>query len=316
MKKYNFILFGGNRLKENGPMTTVINFLMKKDINFFIITDPIHLKKLISKSETFGTYLKKKKLPYFSHNIVELKDIKKFISNDAKGISLNSVWRFDKSIIKYFKGNFYNYHAADLPTERGAGNTTWRILLNKENNISLNIHKIENTFDTGDIIFSKKIKKNFKDALPIDILKYQAKLEVSFLENFLSQLLHNKNVNFKTKVQNNNNSYYWPRLNSDLDGLINWNWDAKSIVSFIKGFSHPFNGSFSYIGGVKVRIFNAKKISLKTKFHPFQNGIIFRQHKEFFYVAAGKYAIKISLLDMIGFNKNMTYYLGKRFLNE
>ena len=155
MKKYNFVLFGGNRLKENGPMTKAINFLMKKDINFLIITDPIHLKKLISKSETFGTYLKKKKLPYFSHNILELKDIKKFISNDAKGISLNSVWRFDESIIKYFKGNLYNYHAADLPTERGAGNTTWRILLNKENNISLNIHKIENTFDTGDVIFSK-----------------------------------------------------------------------------------------------------------------------------------------------------------------
>ena len=24
-----------------------------------------------------------------------------------------------------------------------------------------------------------------------------------------------------------NNSYYWPRLNSVLDGLIDWNWDAS-----------------------------------------------------------------------------------------
>ena len=34
---------------------------------------------------------------------------------------------------------------------------------------------------------SEKIKKNFKDMLPINILKHQAKLEVSFLENYLKK---------------------------------------------------------------------------------------------------------------------------------
>ena len=66
MKKYSFVLFGGNRLKENGPMTTAINFLIKNNINFLIITDPMHLKKLISKSETFGAYLKKKIAIFFT----------------------------------------------------------------------------------------------------------------------------------------------------------------------------------------------------------------------------------------------------------
>lgn len=316
MKKYNFVLFGGNRLKENGPMTIVIDCLIKKNIKFFIITDPVHLKKYVSKSETFGSYLKKKDLPYLSCKKLRLKNIEKYVSKDAKGISLNSIWRFNDDIIKYFNGNLYNYHAADLPTERGAGNTTWRILLNKEKNISLNIHKIENTFDTGDIIFSKKVIKKFKDVLPVDILKYQSKLEIPFFNSFLNKLLNKKNVKFKTKIQNNKMSFYWPRLNSDLDGLINWNWDAESIVRFIKGFSHPFNGAFSYIGSEKARIYNAKKLRLKEKFHPFQNGIIFRFDKNNFYVVAGKFAIKISVTDINGFNKRMTYYLGKRFSNE
>ena len=34
MKKYKLILFGGNRLKENAPMTTVIDFLLKKKYLF------------------------------------------------------------------------------------------------------------------------------------------------------------------------------------------------------------------------------------------------------------------------------------------
>ena len=114
----------------------------------------------------------------------------------------------------------------------------------------------------------------------------------------------------------NNNSYYWPRLNSDIDGLINWNWDAKSIISFINGFSHPFNGSFSYINNEKVRIFKAKKIIQKIKFHPFQNGIIYRIYKDFYYVAAEKYSIKISSSDITGLNKKKSHYLGKRFKNE
>lgn len=61
MKKYNLVLFGGNRLKENAPMTTVIDFLSKKKIDFLVITDEIHTKKLISKTETFGSFLEKKK---------------------------------------------------------------------------------------------------------------------------------------------------------------------------------------------------------------------------------------------------------------
>ena len=57
--------------------------------------------------------------------------------------------------------------------------------------------------------------------------------------------------------------------NSDIDGQINWNWNAEDIVSFIKGFSYPFNGAFSFIGKSKIRIFNASSILQKLDFiHP------------------------------------------------
>ena len=59
---------------------------------------------------------------------------------------------------------------------------------------------------------------------------------------------------FKIEKQNNSNSYYWPKLNADVDGKINWDWDARDIASFIRGFSHPFNGAFSYIGKYKVKV--------------------------------------------------------------
>ena len=311
MKKYNFILFGGNRLKENAPMTIIIDFLTKKKIDFIVISDSIHLKKLISKSETFGSYLKKNKIPFLSLKKLKLKDLKKFTKFGAYGLSTNSIWKFTDDIIKYFDGNLYNYHSADLPTERGAGCITWRILLKKEKYNNLNIHKVDNRFDQGDIVLSKKSKKIFKNALPVDIYKYQIKLELSFLLDFLKKLL-NKKYKFKIIKQNNSNSYYWPRLNSDIDGQINWNWNAEDIVSFIKGFSYPFNGAFSFIGKSKIRIFNASSHTSKIRFHPFQNGIIFRFDKKNIFVAATRHFIKISINEMVcDLNKN-DFLVGKR----
>ena len=292
-------------------MTTVFNFLIKKKVKFLLVTDNDHMIKLVSKRETFADIIKKKKISFIKCKKLKLKNIKKYINVDTKGISLNSIWKFDKEIIKFFNGNLYNYHPADLPTERGAGCISWRILLEKKN-FSLNIHRVEKGYDTGEIVFKKKITKNFKKNLPKKIYDYQSGLEKLFLEKFLERLISSKKKKLKGKIQKNDNSYYWPRLNSDIDGLINWNWEAKHIVSFIKAFSHPFNGAFSYIGKLKLRIFDASFHNSKIKFHPFQNGIIFRLNKESIYIAASNYYIKIPLKQIKLPIKNKEYLLGKR----
>jgi len=120
---------------------------------------------------------------------------------------------------------------------------------------------------------------------------------------------------FKTK-QLNYGSFYWPKINSDIDGLINWNWNADEIIDFIRGFSKPYNGAFTFLKGKKIRIFDANKLKFTEKFHPFQSGIIFRKDKNFLYVAARKYIIKISFSNILGLNKIENFYLGKRFSNK
>ena len=98
-----------------------------------------------------------------------------------------------------------------------------------------------------------------------------------FLKEFIMDYI--KGSKLMKKNQKNENSFYWPRLKSDRDGLINWEWTAKEIVDFILAFSKPFNGAFAYINKTKVRIFYAKVLKSKVKFHPFQNGIIFKINK-------------------------------------
>ena len=152
MKFYKLILFGGNRLLELAPFGQLIKYLRKKNIKFLVITDKTHLEKKITKSKNFKQLLIKEKIVYKSYKKIKLENIKKYIDKTTIGLSLNAIWKFDKKLIKYFKGNLYNYHAGDLPSERGAGVISWRIMLQKKSHLSINIHKVSAHFDMGDIV--------------------------------------------------------------------------------------------------------------------------------------------------------------------
>ena len=314
MKNYQIIFFGGDRLNENAPLSRLCSFAKKNKIKFLIITDPWRLNIKVNDNKKFKQTLKENNYEYICVKKINFNLLKNFVTKKTIGFSINAIWKFNEKTINLFKGRFYNYHAAGLPSERGSGNYTWRILMKKKKNISINIHEIEKDFDTGHILRSKKIIIPVSKKLPYEHLSIIRKAEKSFLENFLIDCINKKK--FSKIKQRNSNSFYWPRLNSDIDGLINWNWQADEIVNFIKAFSKPYNGAFTFLKGEKIRILNAEKIKLKEKFHPFQNGIIFRHHNFFIYIASGKYAIKISLSDTVGINKIKSQYLGKKFSNE
>ena len=186
--------------------------------------------------------------------------------------------------------------------------------MNKNNNISINIHSVDRDFDTGDIVAQKKFKINNFTYNPTDYLKEIRISENRLLKNFVLDYIKNKK--FMKKKQSNNKSYYWPRLNSNKDGKINWSWPSKDIVSFIKAFSYPYNGAFTFILGKKVRILKAITKKSKYNFHPFQNGIIFRVEKNKIYIASGKNVIIIERKYTKNFNKDLKSYLGKRFNDE
>lgn len=314
MKKYKILLFGGDRLKEAGPLSILANFLKKSKIEYLIITDKGHFKKKISSHVTFGSRLIKQKHNFIVKKKIYKKNIQNFISKKTLGLSINSIWKFNKQVIKLFNGNLYNYHAADLPSERGAGNISWRILMNKNKNISINIHTVDKDFDTGNIVFQKKLKINKFGYNPIDHLKEIKILENKLLKKFVLDYIKNKK--FMRRKQNNKNSYYWPRLKSDRDGKINWSWSSDEIVSFIRAFSHPYNGAFSFISKKKIRIFKAIAKKSKHRFHPFQNGIIFRIEKNKIYIASGKNEIIIERKYTKNLNNDLKSYLGKRFNDE
>ena len=305
-KNKNILIFGGNRLLENGPVGELIKYLKKKKISFLLITDPDHLKKKTTNTINFKETIKGVK--YLSFKKLNDKKVISLIDNNTLGLSINSIWKFSDELIKKFDGRLFNYHAANLPDERGAGNLTWKILQGNFKKNTINIHKVDKEFDTGDIVASKKLKFINKSYLPKDYLRIIAKEEIYFLINFVKRIMKKKKL---ISIKQKGDQYYWPKLNADKDGKIDWSWNVEDITLFIRGFSHPYSGAFSFINKNRVKIFNAHFIKKKT-FHPFQNGIIFRESKSKIFVAhkTGYLILKKNNLDA---NKMLKSYLGKKF---
>lgn len=305
--KKKIILFGGNRLLENGPIGDLIEYFKKKKINFLLITNPDHLKKKTSNNKSFEETIKGAK--YLSFKKFNDKKVLKLIDKNSYGLSINARWKFSRLIIKKFNGRFFNYHAANLPGERGSGCLTWKMLQKNFKRNFINIHKIAEEFDTGDIVSSKKIIFKNKNFLPRDYLKLTRSKEQSFLINFVNKIMGNQKIVAKKQK---GEEFYWPSLNADIDGKIDWSWNVEDIVLFIKSFSHPYNGAYSFINSNKIRVFDARFLK-KRKFHPFQNGLIFRESDKEICIAnkTGHIIVKKNNLSCQKIQKT---YLGKRFL--
>ena len=117
----------------------------------------------------------------------------------------------------------------------------------------------------------------------------------------------------KVKPVKNLKSFYWPRLNTDIDGFVSWHWSAKEIVDFCNAFDEPFDGASSYIKGSRVRLKNVQTDDEDIYFHPYQFGLVYRKNENSIWIACKDGGIKVN--DVIK-EECFSILLGDRFTNS
>jgi methionyl-tRNA formyltransferase len=240
------------------------------------------------------------------HNIFLVKDIDRYLQklNNKKStiiFSLGSSFIFKNKILNLYKNRIFNCHNTDLPRWKGGGDISYRIM-NEYNNGATTIHEISDKIDEGRIVFQKKYKIKLNDTTPYKLRKLVEKKAYNHLILFFNKLFSRKK--FFYKKNKNSIGFYLPRLNTDIHGAINWDWDGREIKNFINAFSTPYRGAFCFCRKKKVRIFKAKLIKQQFLKHPFMYGIIFRIYKNNIYVAAKDYSLIINKKD-IKLEKNL-----------
>lgn len=262
-----------------------------------LLSPNINVKILYSQREYID--FKKEINNLKNYKLFKIKNIENYIKNfeNSKTIifSLGSTFIFNSKIIELYKNRLFNCHNTDLPNWKGGGDISYRIM-NKSKVGATTVHHISNKIDQGDIVFQKKYKINNSTDDPLKLKLIIENNAFQHLKLFFNKLLTGKKFNLKSNDEKK--GFYLPRLNTDLHGLINWEWDAKDIESFINALSKPYKGAFCFCRNKKVRIFKIKLIKENYLKHPFMYGLIFRSTKDKIFVVGKKNSLVINKKDI------------------
>lgn len=175
-----------------------------------------------------------------------------------------------KEFLNSFQNLVFNIHPSFLPEERGAATFSWRIL-NNQKFIAATIHQIDEGIDSGPILFQKKKilpKKELMVPLHYDIKT--SNVYESIFEDFLKKIIKDQKIT--TIKQNEKNSSYLPRLYTEINGAIDFHWNTENIERFVRAFSYPYPGAFTFINKQKISILECFIEKNRVKFHPFISG--------------------------------------------
>ncbi len=295
-------------------MIKIYNWLSNKNINAMIITSPRQLNDKSGFDINFKNQLIKDNVKYeVFEDISSIESSKKI--KDFKpdlSISFGAAWIFNKKNIKnLFKNKLLNFHSTRLPTNRGCLNYSWQILT--ANKIgTLIIHEVDDRLDTGDILFFDEFLYSNKAKIPIDYHKEFNKYAFNFFVDFFINLKKKKLI--KKFSQLDYLSSYNPRINTEVNGWIDWNMDASQLDKFISAFDDPYKGAHTFLNDKKVYI---KKSSVNFQdqiFHSFNRGIVYRNNLKWICIASKNGNLIIEeVLDINGKNILKDIKEGDRF---
>lgn len=285
-----------------------INKLLK--LNSIIITST-HQSNLIQKKIDYKVFdkLNDKFKKYLKSKIV---------SKNTLFCSLSSRYIFKKNMINnFFLNNIVNFHRSRLPLDAGGGGMSWRIMREDRIDCQL-VHLVDEGIDTGPIIDFKNSLFPKSCQIPIDFEKIRLDNFIKFYESFIKKIKQGKQ--FLLKPQMNTLGRYNPRLNTEVDGIINWDLDSYDLYNFINAFDEPYKGAFTFINNKNFGKLHLKSVHLHggdSSNHPFCAGICIRNDGNWIVVSTkSKHMLLIEkVIDRRGENIMSKIKPGDRFFS-
>jgi methionyl-tRNA formyltransferase len=210
-------------------------------------------------------------------------------------ISVNWKYTIPKSFLDLFDCGILNFHLGNLPDYKGNATVNWSII-NGEDKIYGNIHKMDPELDAGDVISRKAIPIT-NETYIADILK-QAVEDTPFLYEEALRSVFRKPDAYLVKGSLEGLRCY-PRLPED--SQINWPDSAEKISRLVRASSEPYNGAYSFLNGEKIIIWRAAILDYKEKFLAVPGHVVgIRKDTKSIHVACGTGMLEIREIEYRG----------------
>lgn len=200
----------------------------------------------------------------------------------AVAISFAAPWIIKEDVLHLLGGRVYNLHGARLPQDRGGASKSWQIMRGNKYGYAL-MHKIDAGIDTGDIVdYHEFLYDGCRTPL-----EYQQRSDVetmALLKRVTPGILRGEEP--RRLAQPPYLSTYWPRLNTELHGWIDWSWSGMDLLRFVTAFDEPYAGAHTLLDERQVHLKGCSFDSSDGVFHPFQAGLIYRVSGDYAAVCA------------------------------
>lgn len=186
--------------------------------------------------------------------------------NADLGVVTSYSEKFPLELLKTAKDGFVNVHPSLLPEYRGA-NPYSHVILNGETTTGVTLHRMDENFDTGNILIQQPIeitKNETMGTLFNKLNRVSGELLVQLILAYEAQGLPDGINQSKLKKPTN----IAPKIHPDSkDTAICWNKSAQEIERFIRSLN-PFLPASTCYKGVSVKIFTAEACNHKSKLSP------------------------------------------------
>ncbi|WP_187170472.1 methionyl-tRNA formyltransferase [Salidesulfovibrio onnuriiensis] len=228
-----------------------------------LLTSPELYKNVFETAERLG-------LRVFETSTVNTPDSLEVLREEGvtAGFSLSCRSIIKRDFIRAVNGFIFNIHPSMLPAERGGGTFSWRIL-NNSKEVSATVHVLDEGIDTGAVIVQKRTELEKEFPTPHDYLVGTNRVYLELLREFLSFCRQGA---VPCHPQSEEESTYLPRLYTEQNGAIDWNWSDVAVERFIRAFGAPYPGAFTYAGERRFHIPEARLEPLPRPNHPFLKG--------------------------------------------
>ena len=186
---------------------------------------------------------------------------------------LGPAWILSEKTIS-LANRWVNINPIPIPKYLGGAHSTWQ-LLHHDDLGSIIFQEISFPVDRGQILARFDFTYSSEHSNPEARLAENSRQLIRIINEAVSRIVEKPNhvhdeVDFLRRE-------YWPRLNTETHGWIDWHWTGLEIVRFVQAFGQPYVGAHSELLGEKVYFENA--IFLESKYlHPFSAGIIVRSN--------------------------------------
>jgi methionyl-tRNA formyltransferase len=185
-------------------------------------------------------------------------------------MSFSARWILRREVLDLFDGRVLNLHASPLPLYRGGGGPSWMIM-NGHTRSAIVLHLVDLGVDSGPVVLRAEADVGVPAPYPFDHFKVQRRLARELLERFFEGV--RAGARFTLEPLDLTRGTYFPRLRTEVNGVIDWHWPAADIERTIRAFGWPYRGASTWSGDRRLLVARAELRDPGERFHPFMAGL-------------------------------------------